>query len=63
MTGPPPFPRAVLGVSSELELRAILQRVVDAAELTGARYATLTTTDPGREDRTRVRTAGPARVP
>ncbi|MFI1924173.1 GAF domain-containing protein [Streptomyces sp. NPDC020377] len=64
MTGPPPLPRAVLGVGSELELRATLQRVVDAAaELTGARYATLTTTGPGREDRTGVRTAGPSRAP
>ncbi|WP_327182877.1 hypothetical protein [Streptomyces sp. NBC_01334] len=64
MTGPPPLPRAVLGIGSELELRAALQRVVDAAaELTGARYVTLTTTDPGREDRTGVHTAGPSRIP
>lgn len=64
MTGPPPPLRAVLGVGSELELRATLQRVVEAAaELTGARYATLTTTGPGREDRTGVRTAGPSRAP
>lgn len=64
MTGPPPPLRAVLGVGSELELRATLQRVVDAAaELTGARYATLTTTGPGREDRTGVHTAGPSRAP
>ncbi|TQJ52810.1 GAF domain-containing sensor histidine kinase [Streptomyces sp. SLBN-115] len=64
MTGTPPLPRAVLGVGSELELRATLQRVVDAAaELTGARYATLTTTGPGREDRTGVHTAGPSRTP
>ncbi|MCX5370166.1 GAF domain-containing protein [Streptomyces sp. NBC_00103] len=63
MNGPPPL-RAVLGVGSELELRATLQRVVDAAaELTGARYATLTTTGPGREDRTGVHTAGPSRAP
>ncbi|MER6385342.1 hypothetical protein [Streptomyces sp. NPDC001250] len=51
----PPLLEAALGVGSELELRTTLQRIVDgAAELTGARYATLRTADPGQ--------AGPDRV-
>ncbi|MGW0871868.1 GAF domain-containing protein [Streptomyces sp. NPDC002740] len=64
VTGPPPLLHAVLGVGSDLELAATLQRIVDAAaELTGARYATLTTTGPGEEDRTGIRSAGPSRGP
>ncbi|KOV67880.1 GAF domain-containing sensor histidine kinase [Streptomyces sp. MMG1121] len=54
----PPLLDAVLGVGSELELRTTLQRIVDgAAELTGARYAALTTTDPGQDGLAEIRTA------
>ncbi|MFF3447591.1 GAF domain-containing protein [Streptomyces sp. NPDC002667] len=64
MTDPVPgLPRlleAVLGVGTELELRATLQRIVDAAaELTGARYATLGMRDPGRDGLVHIRTARP----
>ncbi|WP_435885078.1 GAF domain-containing protein [Streptomyces prunicolor] len=48
---------AVLSVGSELELRTTLQHIVDgAAELTGARYAALGTTDPGQDGLTEIRT-------
>ncbi|MFJ5835756.1 GAF domain-containing protein [Streptomyces shenzhenensis] len=60
-----PLPRlpslleTVLGVGSELELRGTLQRIVDgAAELTGARYAALGTTDPGQDGLAPIRTTG-----
>ncbi|MEV5876084.1 GAF domain-containing protein [Streptomyces sp. NPDC052101] len=54
----PPLLEAVLGVGSELELRTTLQRLVDgAAELTGARYAALSTADPGQEGPAEIRTA------
>ncbi|MFD9460508.1 GAF domain-containing protein [Streptomyces sp. NPDC060027] len=64
MTDPVPgFPlllEAVLSVGTELELRATLQRIVDAAaELTGARYAALGMADPGRDGLVRIRTAEP----
>ncbi|KAB1989842.1 GAF domain-containing protein [Streptomyces triticiradicis] len=64
MTGPvpglPPLLEAVLSVGTELELRATLQRIVDAAaELTGARYAALGMRDPGRDGPVRIRTARP----
>ncbi|MFJ2156613.1 GAF domain-containing protein [Streptomyces sp. NPDC087856] len=50
---------AVLSVGSELELRTTLQHIVDgAAELTGARYAALGTTDPGQDGLTEIRTGG-----
>ncbi|MEU9139673.1 GAF domain-containing protein [Streptomyces sp. NPDC048404] len=55
-----PLLEAVLSVGTELELRATLQRIVDAAaELTGARYAALGMRDPGRDGLVRIRTAGP----
>ncbi|MFF3888780.1 GAF domain-containing protein [Streptomyces sp. NPDC001914] len=55
-----PLLEAVLSVGTELELRATLQRIVDAAaELTGARYATLGMRDPARDGLVRIRTAGP----
>lgn len=55
-----PLLEAVLSVGTELELRATLQRIVDAAaELTGARYATLAMRDPARDGLVRIRTAGP----
>ncbi|MFJ9242713.1 GAF domain-containing protein [Streptomyces sp. NPDC101776] len=50
---------AVLSVGSELELRTTLQHIVDgAAELTGARYAALGTTDPGQDGLTEISTGG-----
>ena len=50
---------AVLSVGSELELRTTLQHIVDgAAELTGARYAALGTTDPGQDGLTEIRAGG-----
>ncbi|MFJ6742396.1 hypothetical protein ACIQOU_26335 [Streptomyces sp. NPDC091279] len=56
----PPLLEAVLGVGAELELRTTLQRLVDsAAELTGARYATLATTGPGLDGLPEIRTPGP----
>ncbi|MFD9497676.1 hypothetical protein ACFWA1_40140, partial [Streptomyces sp. NPDC060005] len=55
--GLPPLLEAVLRVGTDLELRATLQRIVDAAaELTGARSAALGTTDPGRDGLVRIRT-------
>ncbi|MEV6482510.1 GAF domain-containing protein [Streptomyces sp. NPDC051576] len=52
-----PLLEAVLSVGSELELRTTLQHIVDgAAELTGARYAALGTTDPGQDGLTEIRT-------
>ncbi|MFI6402809.1 GAF domain-containing protein [Streptomyces sp. NPDC050548] len=61
-TGVPDLSRlleAVLSVGSELELRTTLQHIVDgAAELTGARYAALGTTDPGQDGLTEIRTGG-----
>lgn len=55
-----PLLEAVLSVGTELELRATLQRIVDAAaELTGARYAALGMRDPGRDGLVRIRTASP----
>lgn len=55
-----PLLEAVLSVGTELELRATLQRIVDAAaELTGARYAALGMRDPGRDGLVRIRTARP----
>ncbi|MEV0483407.1 GAF domain-containing protein [Streptomyces sp. NPDC050508] len=48
-----------MSVGSELELRTTLQHIVDgAAELTGARYAALGTTDPGQDGLTEIRTGG-----
>ncbi|MFI2757682.1 GAF domain-containing protein [Streptomyces echinatus] len=56
----PPLLEAVLSVGSELELRTTLQRIVDgAAELTGARYATLGPADPGQDGLTEIRTGEP----
>ncbi|MFD8735518.1 GAF domain-containing protein [Streptomyces sp. NPDC059618] len=58
--GLPPLLEAVLSVGTELELRATLQRIVDAAaELTGARYAALGMRDPGRDGLVHLRTARP----
>ncbi|MFF3408986.1 GAF domain-containing protein [Streptomyces sp. NPDC002742] len=60
VSGLPPLLEAVLSVGTELELRATLQRIVDAAaELTGARYAALRMRDPGRDGLVHVRTAEP----
>ncbi|MGW1210516.1 GAF domain-containing protein [Streptomyces sp. NPDC002499] len=57
----PPLLEAVLGVGTDLELRTTLQHIVDsAAELTGARYAALGTTDPGQDGLTEIRTPGAA---
>ncbi|WLW55337.1 GAF domain-containing protein [Streptomyces sp. YU58] len=53
-----PLLEAVLGVGTDLELRATLQRIVDsAAELTGARCAALGTRDPGQDGLAEIRTA------
>jgi GAF domain-containing protein len=61
--GLPLLLEAVLSVGTELELRATLQRIVDgAAGLTGARYAALGMTDPGRDGLVRIRTAEPPPV-
>lgn len=58
----PPLLEAVLGVGTDLELRTTLQHIVDsAAELTGARYAALDTTDPGQDGLSAIRTPGPCR--
>src|SRR5258708_39719695 len=55
----PALLEAVLGVGTELELRAPLQPIVDgAAELTGARYAALGVSDPAHDGLVEVRTAG-----
>ncbi|MGW6261674.1 GAF domain-containing protein [Streptomyces sp. NPDC055085] len=60
--GLPPLLEAVLRVGTDLELRATLQRIVDAAaELTGARSAALGTTDPGRDGLVRIHTTVPDR--
>ncbi|MET8095198.1 GAF domain-containing protein [Streptomyces sp. NPDC005236] len=62
--GLPPLLEAVLSVGTELELRATLQRIVDAAaELTGARYAALGMRDPGQDGLVRIRTARPRTPP
>ncbi|MFD4626365.1 GAF domain-containing protein [Streptomyces sp. NPDC058475] len=55
----PALLEAVLGVGTDLELRATLQHIVDgAAELTGARYAALSMVDPGHDGLMEVRTVG-----
>ncbi|MFE2568101.1 GAF domain-containing protein, partial [Streptomyces mirabilis] len=54
----PSLLEAVLSVGTDLELRATLQHIVDAAaELTEARYAALDMTDPGRDGLRGIRTA------
>ncbi|MFJ1603982.1 GAF domain-containing protein [Streptomyces sp. NPDC088253] len=54
----PSLLEAVLSVGTDLELRATLQHIVDAAaELTEARYAALDMTDPARDGLTEIRTA------
>ncbi|AXG77667.1 GAF domain-containing protein [Streptomyces paludis] len=59
---PPPLPRlleAVLGIGTDLELRATLQHVVDTAtELIGARYGALGVVDAERGGLTELFTAG-----
>ncbi|MHB9850929.1 GAF domain-containing protein [Streptomyces krungchingensis] len=56
----PSLLEAVLSVGTDLDLRATLQRIVDgAAELTGARYAVLGMTDPGRDGLVEIRAARP----
>ncbi|MER7912492.1 GAF domain-containing protein [Streptomyces sp. NPDC096068] len=59
---PPRLPlllEAVLGVGTDLELRATLQHVVDSAtELIGARYGALGVVDPERRRLTELFTAG-----
>ncbi|WP_329526294.1 GAF domain-containing protein [Streptomyces sp. NBC_01462] len=65
----PALVEAVLCVGSDLELRATLQHIVDAAaELTGARSAALDMADPGDTGLLEIRTdrrpaAGPDRCP
>ncbi|MFF7879854.1 GAF domain-containing protein [Streptomyces sp. NPDC020794] len=66
----PSLLEAVLSVGTDLELRATLQHIVDAAaELTDARYAALDMTDPARDGLKEIRTAerpdltGPPRPP
>ncbi|MEU2729634.1 GAF domain-containing protein [Streptomyces griseoviridis] len=55
----PPLLEAVLGVGVALDLRTTLRHIVDsAAGLTGARYAALTLTDPGRDGLTEIRARG-----
>ncbi|MFI1936416.1 GAF domain-containing protein [Streptomyces purpureus] len=55
----PQLLEAVLGVGSELELRATLQHLVDSAtELTGARYGALGVIDPERGRITELFTTG-----
>jgi GAF domain-containing protein len=55
----PALLEAVLTVGTDLELRATLQHIVNgAAELTGARYATLGMTDPAHDGLVVIRTAG-----
>ncbi|MEU6353836.1 GAF domain-containing protein [Streptomyces sp. NPDC047072] len=62
-----PLPRlleAVLGVGTDLELRATLQHIVDsAAELTGARYAALDTEDPAQDGLTALRAPSAPKAP
>ncbi|MFD8420128.1 GAF domain-containing protein [Streptomyces sp. NPDC059466] len=56
----PALLEAVLCVGSDLELRATLQHIVDAAaELTGAGSAALDLADPGDDGLMEIRTAGP----
>ncbi|MFE5140206.1 GAF domain-containing protein [Streptomyces fagopyri] len=56
----PALLEAVLCVGSDLELRATLQHIVDAAaDLTGARSAALYITDPGDAGLLEIRTARP----
>ncbi|MFG2473718.1 GAF domain-containing protein [Streptomyces fagopyri] len=56
----PALLEAVLCVGSDLELRATLQHIVDAAaDLTGARSAELDITDPGDAGLLEIRTARP----
>ncbi|WP_399884689.1 GAF domain-containing protein [Streptomyces sp. BBFR51] len=69
MTAQPP-PRltrlleAVLGVGTDLDLRAVLRHIVDgAAELTDAGCAALTVADPGEGGLAEIRTPGPDPVP
>ncbi|MCL7377220.1 GAF domain-containing protein [Streptomyces sp. 35G-GA-8] len=59
-TSRPPSPlEAVLGIGTDLELRATLQHIVDtAAELVGARYGALGVLDPERGGLTELFTAG-----
>ncbi|RSS84595.1 histidine kinase, partial [Streptomyces sp. WAC02707] len=50
---------AVLGVGTDLELRATLQHIVDSAtELIGARYGALGVVDPERHRLTELFTSG-----
>ncbi|MET9381450.1 GAF domain-containing protein [Streptomyces sp. NPDC002928] len=57
--GLPPLLDAVLSVGTDLELPTTLQHIVDAAaELTGARCAAVSTTDPGLDGVAEIRTAG-----
>ncbi|MFE4666638.1 GAF domain-containing protein [Streptomyces sp. NPDC056716] len=70
---PPPAPAdlfpdglldAILGVGADLALRTTLQHIVDgAAEVTGARYASLDMTDPSRDGLREIHTTGPAATP
>ncbi|MEV8389831.1 MULTISPECIES: GAF domain-containing protein [unclassified Streptomyces] len=56
---PPSLLEAVLGIGTDLELRATLQHIVDtAAELVGARYGALGVLDPERGGLTELFTAG-----
>lgn len=55
----PALLEAVLGVGTDLDLRATLQHLVDsAAELTGARYGALGVVDPERDTITELYTSG-----
>ncbi|MFD9002109.1 GAF domain-containing protein [Streptomyces sp. NPDC059582] len=67
LPGLPPLLDAVLSVGTDLELRATLQHIVDAAaELTGARRAAVGTTDAARDgldDLDEVCAAGPPARP
>ncbi|MFE4646898.1 GAF domain-containing protein, partial [Streptomyces sp. NPDC056730] len=55
----PTLLEAVLGIGTDLELRATLQHIVDtAAELIGARYGALGVLDPERGGLTELFTAG-----
>ncbi|MEU6703154.1 GAF domain-containing protein [Streptomyces wuyuanensis] len=55
----PALLEAVLGVGTDLELRATLQHLVDSAtELTGARYGALGVVDPERDTITELYTSG-----
>jgi GAF domain-containing protein len=60
----PPLLEAVLGVGTDLDLRTTLQHIVDsAAELTGARCASLDTTDPGQDGLSVIRAPGASARP